>query len=109
MTASREMVREIEQVAKKLGSASVWIGSKRAVDAWTDDYVYELLCYFCIAAAAKKAFALRLSGRIDGVRKGLHVARWPKKPGDKKRFLVSTPAQIGRSCRVLSVMSWDKD
>jgi hypothetical protein len=66
--------------------AGVWNGSHQAVDANKDHYVYELLCYFHIAEAARVAFTLRLAGRLGSPRDGAPVARWPKKPGKKTNF-----------------------
>lgn len=86
MTTSKKLVRSVQAVAAKLQLAGVWNGSRRAVDASKDHYVYELLCYFHIAEAAKVAFTLRLAGRVDSPRNGSLVARWPKKPGKKTNF-----------------------
>jgi hypothetical protein len=86
MTISVELVRQIQEVASGLKKAAVWNGSLVAVDADTNDYVYELLCYFKVALSAKSAFSLKIAGKVVTDRKGLPTARWPRKSGLKKNF-----------------------
>lgn len=86
MADTRALARELREVAKKLEKAAVWKGSKLAVDAATDSFVYELLCYFHIALAAAAHFEIRVAGldKSSGVAKP--IARWPKSPGHKQNF-----------------------
>jgi hypothetical protein len=86
MSSSLELVRRIRRVAAELKTAAVWNGTGVAVDAQRDDYLYELLCYFHAAAAARTGFRLKIAGTIATTRNGKPAARWPKKPGNKVNF-----------------------
>lgn len=85
MTPSMAMAVRLKSVAKKIKQAAKWHGSGLAVDSKTDDYVYELLCYFQVALAAQKIFSIEVAGAIKKPGKSSE-ARWPKKPGMKKNF-----------------------
>jgi hypothetical protein len=103
MTQSMELVRQIQEVANLLKKAAVWNGSLGAVDSDTNDYVYELLCYFKVALIAKSAFNLKIAGNVVTDRKGLSTARWPRKPGLKKNFAyiqLDSPTAIGDSMQL---------
>ena len=86
MTSPRELTASLRNVAAKLKTAAVWNGTGLAVDAKTDDYVYELLCYFQAATAAMAGFNLEIAGAIGKSKSGKNAAKWPKKPGLKANF-----------------------
>ena len=86
MSSSLELVRSLKRAAAKLRTAAVWNGTGLAVDAQRDDYLYELLCYFHAAAAAKAGFRLKIAGAAATTRNGKRAAKWPKKPGNKVNF-----------------------
>lgn len=86
MSSSLELTRDLKAVAAKLKTAAVWSGTGLAVDAVQDDYLYELLCYFCAAVAAGSGFRLRIAGATGTARSGRLAAKWPKKPGKKANF-----------------------
>jgi len=85
MTTSITMATRLKYAARKLKKAAKWHGSGLPVDIKTDDYVYELLCYFHVALAAQKNYSIRLE---CGIKKPMEPpeARWPKKPGMKENF-----------------------
>jgi len=86
MSSSRDLTRNLKQIAAKLKTAAVWNGTGLAVDAEQDDYLYELLCYFRAAVAAGSGFRLEIAGATETNRNGRRAARWPKKPGKKANF-----------------------
>jgi hypothetical protein len=86
MTTARELAASLKEVATRLKTAAVWNGTGLAVDAKTDDYVYELLCYFKAATAATAGFRLEIAGAVDKAKSGKVAARWPRKPGLKANF-----------------------
>jgi hypothetical protein len=86
MNDARRIARELREAAARLKSAAVWKGSDLAVDAAKDSYVFELLCYFNVALAAKERFAVSLDGKLESRKGGKFVARWPKSPGHKGNF-----------------------
>lgn len=86
MKTSTSMVAQLKRAAAELKKAAKWNGSSLAVDANSDGYVYELLCYFHVALAAKHCFGIQVAGYITKVPGKRVVARWPKSPGMKKNF-----------------------
>ena len=86
MTTPRELAASLKEVAARLKTAAVWNGTGLAVDAKTDDYVYELLCYFKAATAAMAGFRLEIAGYVGKAKSGKIQARWPKSPGLKANF-----------------------
>jgi len=86
MSKSLDLVRDLKRAAAYLKTAAVWNGTGLAVDAERDDYLYELLCYFHAAAAARTDFRLRIAGTTATTRNGKRAAKWPKKPGNKANF-----------------------
>lgn len=84
MKDSKTLLEQLTEVSERLKVASTWRRSRKHVDAKDDDYVYEILCLFLIAAAAGSSFRLTVSGKFasgPGV-----VALWPRSPGLKKNF-----------------------
>jgi hypothetical protein len=86
MARSRALVRSLQQVAAKLRTAAVWNGTRLAVDAARDDFLYELCCYFRAALEAAPSFTLKVAGATGTTKRGKPAAKWPKKPGKKQNF-----------------------
>jgi hypothetical protein len=97
MTKSAELAQQFQEIANRLKEAAVWNGSIAAVDAEVDSYVYELLCYFRVALAAKLAFKLKISGEVAIDRKGVSTALWPRGPALKKNFSYIALTPISKS------------
>jgi hypothetical protein len=86
MTTASEMLSQLKEVSKNLKKAAVWNGSGLAVDASTDHFIFELLCYFHITLAAQDNFDIHIAGHIIPDGSGKLKAKWPKSPGEKKNF-----------------------
>lgn len=86
MKTSTSMVAKLKAAAAELKKAAKWNGSRLAVDANSDNYVYELLCYFHVALAAKDCFDIQVAGYIVNGPRKKRVATWPKSPGMKQNF-----------------------
>jgi hypothetical protein len=86
MTDARAIVRQLGKVATELRRAAVWNGSNLAVDTASDDFLFELLCFFHIAMRASSGFDIGVAGKIVLTSGGKKAARWPRKPGKKENF-----------------------
>ena len=85
MRKGLELMNRLSRAAIALRKASRWKGSLLPVDAARDDFLYELLCYFRVALAAKEDFKLEVANAIMN-QSGRFTARWPQKPGNKCNF-----------------------
>lgn len=86
MSDAKRIARDLRAAAARLKRAAVWKGSGLAVDAKNDSYVFELLCYFNVALAAKQNFAISVDGKTKSGKDGKLAALWPKSPGLKENF-----------------------
>ncbi len=98
MSASTILVGQLKAIAVELKKAAVWNGTSLAVDAATDDFLFELYCYFQMAIWQKKKYVIRVAGNVTPPKKAKKQAfnsgkanlkdeaHWPKKPALKTNF-----------------------
>ncbi|CAM8637063.1 hypothetical protein MCEZEM1_00069 [Comamonadaceae bacterium] len=86
MSSTKPFVDRLKKVSELLEKAATWNGSGLAVDAKSDDFVYELMCYFHIAVCASGAYSCSIGGNVHAPAKGKKKAKWPKKPALKENF-----------------------
>jgi len=82
---SLELIRRVRKATKALRRASSWNGSWQKVDAESDDFVYEHLCYLKATLMAEPSFRLKVVTRPHRTT-GKPTALWPRKPGKKSTF-----------------------
>lgn len=85
MTRSMDIARELRNLSARLKRAAVWNGSGLHVDATTQPYMFELMCFFRLAVEAHGSFAVRVEGKTSGFA-SRPKAHWPRSPGSKANF-----------------------
>ncbi len=86
MESAKQLISQLRSAASELRKASSWHGTWLPVRSDTDDFVYELLCYFRCAQAGNSTFTLTLKGKIQKLGATRVAALWPRKPGNKANF-----------------------
>src|SRR5687768_9665302 len=86
MESAKQLISQLRSAASELRIASSWHGTWLPVRSDTDDFVYELLCYFRCAQAGNSTFRLTLKGKTQKLGATRVAALWPRKPGNKENF-----------------------
>ena len=84
MTDTR-ILKRLHAAATQLRKAARWKGSSIGVDATTDSYVFELLCFFDVALASG-GLTPTIVARTDRRKGRQPIAKWPKSPAEMSNY-----------------------